>query len=92
VDFDLDQPWSLHRQVSMRPEPFGAMLYHFGNRKLSFLKNQTVVTVVRTLADHPTARSACAAAGIGEAKLPTYAKALEALARTDMIRPREPEV
>ena len=89
--FDLDQAWSLHRQVALRPEPFGAMLYHFGNRKLSFLKNQTVVTVVRSLADHPSARSACTAAGIADASLPAYQKALAALARTDMIRVRDLE-
>jgi putative mycofactocin binding protein MftB len=86
--FDLDTAWQLHRQVALRPEPFGAMLYHFGNRKLSFLKNQTVVTVVRSLNDHPTARSACVAAGIADTSLPTYQKALAALARTNMICPR----
>ena len=42
----------------MRPEPFGALLYHFGTRKLSFLKNRTIVDVVNALADHPDARSA----------------------------------
>ena len=28
--------WQLHPQVAVRPEPFGALLYHFGTRKLSF--------------------------------------------------------
>ena len=48
----------------MRPEPFGALLYHFGTRKLSFLKNRTILTVVESLAEHADARAACRAAGV----------------------------
>ncbi len=40
-------------QVSVRPEPFGALLYHFGTRKLSFLKDRTLLTVVQSLASAP---------------------------------------
>jgi len=86
--FDLDRPWRIDAQVSMRPEPFGALLYHFGTRRLSFLKNQTVLTVVRSLADHPSARAACAAAGVAEAELPAYARALAALRDSSMITER----
>jgi len=83
--FDLDRAWQVHPQVSMRPEPFGALLYHFGTRRLSFLKNQRVLAVVRSLADHPSARAACRAAGVAEAELPAYARALAALADSKMI-------
>jgi putative mycofactocin binding protein MftB len=86
--FDLDRPWRVDAQVSMRPEPFGALLYHFGTRRLSFLKNPTVLAVVRTLADHPSARSACAAAGVPDADLPAYARALAALRDSRMITER----
>ena len=58
--FDLDAPWQLHPQVSIRPERFGALLYHFGTRRLSFLKSQALLTVVSSLASQPTARAACA--------------------------------
>jgi mycofactocin biosynthesis protein MftB len=88
VTFDLDRAWQVHPQVSMRPEPFGALLYHFGTRRLSFLKNQTVLAVVRSLADHPSARGACLAAGVAEADLPVYARALAALADSKMISER----
>lgn len=37
--FDLDAAWDLHPQVAVRPERFGALLYHFGTRRLSFLKD-----------------------------------------------------
>ena len=86
--FDPDRGWRLHPQVAVRPEPFGALLYHFGTRRLSFLKNQTVLAVVRSLADHPSARSACLASGVAEADLPVYARALAALAESKMITER----
>jgi putative mycofactocin binding protein MftB len=86
--FDLDRAWRVHPQVSMRPEPFGALLYHFGTRRLSFLKNQRVLAVVRSLADHPSARAACTTAGVTEAELPAYARALAALAESTMITER----
>jgi putative mycofactocin binding protein MftB len=47
-------------QVALRPEPFGALAYHFGTRRLSFLKTRTLLAVVQALADHLTAREACA--------------------------------
>ena len=86
--FDLDHAWQVDPRVSLRPEPFGALLYHFGTRRLSFLKNQTVLAVVRSLADHPSARAACLAAGVTEGELPTYARALGALADSYMISER----
>ena len=70
----------------MRPEPFGALLYHFGTRRLSFLKSRALYEVVRSLAEHPTAREACAHAGVAEADLPSYRAALASLAASDMIR------
>jgi mycofactocin biosynthesis protein MftB len=86
--FDLDRPWQLDRRVAVRPEPFGALLYHFGTRRLSFLKNTTVLEVVRSLAEHASARSACAAAGVGSAALPAYERALATLAESQMIKER----
>ena len=86
--FDLDRPWRVHDRVAVRPEPFGALLYHFGTRRLSFLKNATVLAVVRSLAEHPTARSACVAAGVPPAALPAYERALATLAESQMITER----
>src|SRR5580658_3412794 len=88
--FDLDRPWRLDDRAAVRPEPFGAMLYHFGTRNLSFLKSTTLLTVLRNLAEHPTARAACAAAGVGEPELPAYGRALATLAGSGMIVPGDP--
>jgi putative mycofactocin binding protein MftB len=87
VAFDLDTPWRLHPQVSVRPERFGALLYHFGTRRLSFLKSPTLLTVVTALGEQPTARAACVAAGVRAEELPTYARALATLAASTMICP-----
>jgi len=87
--FDLDRPWCLDRQVAVRPEPFGALLYHFGTRRLSFLKDPTMLTVVRSLAEHPSARSACESAGVSPHALASYQRALATLARSEMIRERD---
>jgi putative mycofactocin binding protein MftB len=83
--FDLDRPWQLHPQVSVRPERFGALLYHFGTRRLSFLKSPVLLTVVSSLGEASSAREACRAAGVTEAELPAYAAALETLASSQMI-------
>jgi mycofactocin biosynthesis protein MftB len=83
---DLDRRYALHPQVAVRPEPFGALLYHFGTRRLSFLKDPKLLAVVRMLAEQPSARAACAAAGVRADELPRYRIALATLARTEMLR------
>ncbi len=86
----LDQAWALSPSVALRREPFGALAYHFGNRKLTFLKRPELVAVVQALGEHPDARSALVAHGVPDAEHQAYATALEGLAATDFIRPRPP--
>ena len=83
--FDLEAPWRLDDRVSVRPEPFGALLYHFGTRRLTFLKSPLLLDVVRALADHPTARAACLAAGVPDDQVGRYTAALASLVDGDMI-------
>jgi mycofactocin biosynthesis protein MftB len=85
----LDEPWALSPSVSLRPEPFGALAYHFGNRKLIFLKRPELVAVVRALGGADDVRSALVAAGVPETAWPSYLTALEGLAQSDMIRARQ---
>ena len=87
--FDPDVSWRLHRQVAVRPESFGALLYHFGTRKLSFLKNRTIVAVVNSLDEHPDIRSACRAAGIDDAAQGPYLHALSVLVKSNMLVAKE---
>jgi len=86
--FDPGLPWRRAPSVAVRPEPFGALVYHFGTRKLSFLKSRTLLTVVESLAEHPTAGAALAAAGVPDAQRSAYEKALADLARSQMIECR----
>ncbi|OBA76482.1 mycofactocin system protein MftB [Mycolicibacterium mucogenicum] len=87
--FDPDRGWRLHHQVAVRPEPFGALLYHFGTRKLSFLKNRIIVEIVNSLADHPDVRSACRAAGIDDDQQGPYLHAFGVLVQSKMLVPAE---
>lgn len=88
VEFDADLPWQRARSVALRPEPFGALVYSFSTRKLSFLKSTTLVSVVESLAEHPSAAAALAACGVPDAQRRTYEKALADLARSAMIEVR----
>jgi mycofactocin biosynthesis protein MftB len=87
--FDPERGWRLHHQVAVRPESFGALLYHFGTRELSFLKNRTIVAVVNSLADHPDVRSACRAAGVDDDQQAPYLHALGVLAQSQMLVAKE---
>jgi len=91
AEVELDGRWRLHPQVALRPERFGALAYHFGTRRLSFLKSRRLLEVVRTLDSAPDPIAACRAAGVGEEELPGYRRALATLADTGMIVPAEGE-
>jgi len=87
--FAMDLPYEVHPQVEIRPEPFGALLYSFKTRRLSFLKDPVLVTVVRTLGDFPSAAATCRASDIVEpARLAQFAQALATLAATETIQER----
>jgi len=88
----LDDPWTLSPSVALRPEPFGALAYHFGTRRLTFLKRPELVAVVRGLADQPDVRSALTEAGVPERQHAAYVEALRGLAATGMIQPRPADV
>jgi mycofactocin biosynthesis protein MftB len=84
-EFDPGHAWRLHPQVAVRPESFGALLYHFGTRKLSFLKNRTILAVVQSLADHADVRSALRGAGVEDSQQGPYLHALGVLAGSNML-------
>jgi putative mycofactocin binding protein MftB len=83
--FDLDRPWQLSERVALRPERFGALAYDFSTRRLSFLKSPKLLRLVESLIEHPTGRDAARAAGVAEAELPVYERALATLAHSGMI-------
>ena len=74
---------TLHPQVSVRPEPFGALLYHFGTRRLSFLKDRRLLDVVQKL-DGATSLDD-ALADVPAAEQPAFRQALTTLEKTGML-------
>ncbi|HAM12365.1 MAG TPA: mycofactocin biosynthesis chaperone MftB [Microbacterium sp.] len=85
---DAQTAWRLHPQVSVRPESFGALLYHFGTRKLSFLKDRTLLSIVECLDSSPDVTGALDAAGVPDTERPRYLRALDTLAQSHMIQER----
>ncbi len=88
--YDGRRAWALHPQVSLRPESFGALAYHFGTRRLSFLKSPELRAVVERLAETGCGDEALVEVGVPEAEWPRYHLALATLARTGMIVRRDP--
>ena len=81
-------PLELHPQVALRPEPFGALAYHYGNRRLVFLRHPDMVTVARALADHPSLDATLDACGIEQRRRASFAKAFAALTESGIVRAR----
>jgi len=90
IVFDPARAWELDRQVALRPEQFGALAYHFGTRRLSFLKSPKLVGLVTALGEHPTALEAFDALDLEEDEWLPLFRALDSLARSRMIVVREP--
>ena len=56
--FDPGLPYRCSPSVALRPEPFGALVYHFGTRRLSFLKTPQLVDRRVRAGEHPDVHSA----------------------------------
>jgi len=86
--FDPARPYEVDPQVAIRPEPFGALAYHYGNRRLTFLRDDTLVAVVRDLGAHPSVDDALDAAGVQPGRRPAFRTALRSLSESEVIRAR----
>ncbi len=84
----LDEAWVMSPAVALRPEPFGALAYHFGNRRLTFLKRRDMVAVVNGLGECPDVRTALTNAGVPDIQWVAYVGALRVLASADIVRPQ----
>lgn len=81
----LDEPLSLSQSVSLRPEPFGALAYNFGNRRLTFLKRPELVAVMRGLDGVRPLRTVLDDCGIPAGQWPVFEESLERLIVAEMI-------
>ena len=85
--FDVSAPWRLSQQVSLRDEPFGALAYHHGTRRLVFLKSRLLVDLVRDLENHSSASEAIASS-VEQSERPRYEVALASLVESGVINGR----
>jgi putative mycofactocin binding protein MftB len=83
--FDASARYRLDPQVALRPEPFGALAYHYGSRRLTFLRSAQLADVVRDLEHHDSVQSAVNAS-VPEVERPAYLRALASLADSRFIR------
>jgi putative mycofactocin binding protein MftB len=88
IGLDLSKPYELHPDVALRREPFGALAYHYGNRRLNFLRSLEMVELVETLGSHACAEAAMEAAGIESGRRLAFGRALESLLSSEVIRAR----
>ncbi|SRR5579875_1223461 len=86
TQLDIRRRYRLDPQVALRPEPFGALAYHYGNRRLVFLRSPELVGLVRSLDAHSSVQDALAASGISEDRWPAMTRALASLERSELIR------
>jgi putative mycofactocin binding protein MftB len=82
----LDRRLALDAQVALRPEPFGALAYHYGTRRLIFLKHPDVVRVVEALGEHESVAATLAACEIAPGRWPAFGAALATLERSGLLR------
>ena len=85
----LDTPLELDPQVVLRPEPFGALAYHYGTRRLVFMKHRDLVTVAEHLGEQSSLADALRACKIAEQRWPSFARAFQSLAESQIVRERD---
>jgi putative mycofactocin binding protein MftB len=86
--FDPTRPYRLDARVALRPEPFGALAYHYGNRRLTFVRAPELVDLLRHLERHDSIDAALAASPIVATRWPAFRRALAALVDSEVIRAR----
>ncbi|MHB8466540.1 MAG: mycofactocin biosynthesis chaperone MftB [Acidimicrobiales bacterium] len=87
-EFDAAAAWELDPRVAIRPEPFGALAYHYGNRRLTFLRAPELVTLVKDLGRHESVDAALESSTISTSRWPAFRDALANLAGSEVIRAR----
>jgi len=74
-----------HPRVALRPEPFGALAYHYDNRKLIFLRHPDLLTVVRSFDGQRTVAEVLDTAGITPSRRRSFMTALQSLLDSEML-------
>ena len=83
--FDPSRRYQLHPDLALRPERFGALLYHYGTRRLTFLKSPQLTGIVRDIGEHPSVNAVLDAHGIEPRRRPAVLRALATLESSEVI-------
>lgn len=83
--FDCERPYHLSSGVTLRPEPFGALAYHFGQRRLTYFASGELVAVLDQLSGGRSVTEAMTAAGIPAGTRPIVARALATLVERGVL-------
>jgi putative mycofactocin binding protein MftB len=83
--FDPAGRYQLDPSVALRPEPFGALAYHYESRRLTFLRSRRLADLVRGLAQHESVEAALVAE-VPAKERAAYRRALASLADSRFIR------
>ena len=84
----VDRALELAPRVALRLEPFGALAYHYGTRRLVFLKDRDLVRVVEALASQPTLGAAFDACAIADRRRAAFERAIAGLVESEIVRER----
>ena len=88
--FDPADRYRLSPRVGLRPEPFGALAYHYDTRRLVFLKSNDLVDLVRSLEQHDSAGAAIdALVDPATGRRSAYLTALASLCESGVVEPLE---
>ncbi|MFM8267430.1 MAG: mycofactocin biosynthesis chaperone MftB [Ilumatobacteraceae bacterium] len=88
IDRAVDRALEVHPHVAIRDEPFGALAYHYDNRRLVFLRHPDVVRVIRALGEHPTLADTLVACDIDRSRWQSFITAVASLERAEVVRAR----
>ena len=84
--FDPHGRYRLSERVGLRPEPFGALAYHFDTRRLVFLKSRDLVDLVHALGAHASADDAIdSVVAPAPERRPAYVRALASLHEAGVV-------
>jgi putative mycofactocin binding protein MftB len=82
--FDTGARYRLDPDVAVRPEPFGGLAYHYGTRRLTFLRSRLLAELVRDLDQHESVDAAIESV-VPSGERASYRKALASLAESRFI-------
>jgi mycofactocin biosynthesis protein MftB len=81
--------YALHPQVGLREERFGALAYHYGNRRLTFLNDTRLLAAVRSEMLQDDVDAALSAVGVPPSQHGAYKLALQRLAEAEVLVARD---